>query len=240
MQVRFDSLHERFSDFVRHGRITDIDINSSDISQSSAFIKYANPLDADVAIKYRNGDILNGRPLTCSLVKNNGKPNYSSPISESTSVPIVKNKCYAVSVSHLPKGCTVTDLKLFMYKSGPTLRIGIDKNGKGLVEFSSKKDRDNAIKSLNACLLKTNQQTSYVLLEETDNVNWDNVTEDKPIRKKTCNVNEEEADSSSDEELRYKRRKTSAKLSEKKERDGGSRSYKKRGDSSENSSTRSG
>lgn len=161
----------------RYGRIKEIDVKRPPRPPAYAFITFEDSLDAEDAVRGRDGYKYDGFRLRCEFSKGerrNGADRRDDRRDNRREdrrddrrrgATTVRRSDYAVIVKNLPRGCTWQDLKDHMRKAGDVIFTDVNKYGEGIVEFANRDDMDKALDKLDDSELKSLHDSSYIRLE---------------------------------------------------------------------------
>jgi len=157
--------------FWKYGRIRDIDLKTPSRPPAFAFVTFESTMDAEDAIRGRDGVDFEGQRLRVEMSRASGGfgdrggygdrggggggyrgggggsyddrgPPRGGPSRD------LRRSDFRVIISGLPNSCSWQDLKDFMRQAGDVIYTDVDRQGGGVVEFSNKSDQEYAVKKL--------------------------------------------------------------------------------------------
>mmetsp|Transcript_27345 Transcript_27345/g.53306 ORF Transcript_27345/g.53306 Transcript_27345/m.53306 type:complete len:257 (+) Transcript_27345:83-853(+) len=158
--------------FWKYGRIRDIDLKTPSRPPAFAFVTFESVMDAEDAIRGRDGVDFEGQRLRVEMSRasggfgddrGGGRGGYGGgggggyrggggyddrgPPRGGPSRDLRRSE-FRVIISQLPPTCSWQDLKDFMRQAGDVIYTDVDRQGGGVVEFSNKSDQEYAVKKL--------------------------------------------------------------------------------------------
>lgn len=142
--------------FHKYGRITEITIRNRK-PPAFAYVEFADPRDADDAVRGRNGvDFGGGFPVKCDIAKEERRgfgpgPYGGPPMGGRSAFPPSRKTRYKVIVEGLPESASWQDLKDHMREAGDVTYVQVyrdDKGTYGLVDYATLDDMERAIRKI--------------------------------------------------------------------------------------------
>ncbi|KAG7394369.1 Serine/arginine-rich splicing factor 1 [Phytophthora boehmeriae] len=150
--------------FYKYGRIRDIDVKFPSRPPAFAFVDFEDSRDAEDAIRGRDGYEYDGARLRVESAnagrrERGGGNRFPRNLRGSGD--------FRVEVSNLPPRVSWQDLKDFMRKAGDVVFTEVDGRGRGIVEYSNKRDMKYAVEKLDDSEFRGRSENSYVRVKET-------------------------------------------------------------------------
>ncbi|KAF4322830.1 hypothetical protein BBO99_00003814 [Phytophthora kernoviae] len=149
--------------FYKYGRIRDIDVKFPSRPPAFAFVDFEDSRDAEDAIRGRDGYDYDGARLRVESANAGKKERGSNRFPRN----LRGSGDFSVEVSNLPSRVSWQDLKDFMRKAGDVVFTEVDGRGRGLVEYSNKRDMKYAVEKLDDSEFRGRSENSYVRVKET-------------------------------------------------------------------------
>jgi len=156
--------------FHKYGRITEITIRNRK-PPAFAYVEFADPRDADDAVRGRNGvDFGGGFPVKCDIAKEERRgfgpgPYGGPPMGGRSAFPPSRKTRYKVIVEGLPESASWQDLKDHMREAGDVTYVQVyrdDKGTYGLVDYATLDDMERAIRKIDDTKFKNPYDSSYI------------------------------------------------------------------------------
>lgn len=172
--------------FYQYGRIRSINVKSRAGSPAYAFIEFEESMDAEDAVRGRDGiSFDNGRLRVEHLRGNGGRGRDGGREDRGRSTGAQRRGEWRIAVSGIPRSGSWQDLKDHMRSAGNVIYTNVDGHGGGVVEFSSENDMRYALKHLDDMkFVSRTGDTGYIQLR-AENEDRDDDRKDRRERSRS-------------------------------------------------------
>ncbi|KAE9124989.1 hypothetical protein PF010_g5796 [Phytophthora fragariae] len=150
--------------FYKYGRIRDIDVKFPSRPPAFAFVDFEDARDAEDAIRGRDGYDYDGARLRVEPANGGRRDSGRDAGRGSARYPrnVRGTGAFRAEISNLPPRVSWQDLKDFTRKVGDVVFTEVDGRGGGVVEYSNKRDMQNAVEKLDDTEFRGRSENSFV------------------------------------------------------------------------------
>ncbi|VFQ84974.1 unnamed protein product [Cuscuta campestris] len=160
--------------FYKYGNIVEIDLKIPSRPPGYAFVEFEDRLDADDAIRGRDGYDFDGHRLRVELAhggRGTSSHDRHNSYSSGSRGGVSRRSDFRVLVTGLPTSASWQDLKDHMRRAGDVCfsQVYRDRDGvRGIVDYTNSDDMKYAIKKLDDSQFKNQVSRSYIRVEKYD------------------------------------------------------------------------
>lgn len=157
--------------FYKYGNIVEIDLKIPSRPPGYAFVEFEDRLDADDAIRGRDGYDFDGHRLRVELAHGGRGTSSHDRHSSGSHGGVSRRSDFRVLVTGLPTSASWQDLKDHMRRAGDVCfsQVYRDRDGvRGIVDYTNSDDMKYAIKKLDDSLFKNQVSRSHIRVEKYD------------------------------------------------------------------------
>jgi splicing factor, arginine/serine-rich 1 len=173
----------------RYGRIRDVDLKTPSRPPAYAFVTFEDYRDAEDAVDGRDGYDFTGRGQCIRVEisrgdrrdRDRGRGDERGREKKTGG----RRTDFRVHVTGLPRSCSWQDLKDFMRKAGDVIYTDTERDGSGVVEFATRADMDNAVRTLDDTEFKNPYDSTYIRVKYADKDGGSDKRDDKRERSRS-------------------------------------------------------